>query len=163
MNFTLSDLKEGMPVKLKGGKFRVVFCGYLRGKSMAFPISNLNDDLTHKYANSCDVIAVWPVPKGSISIDEMLKPEGEPLWVRKEPIQLSNDERVILSNVGKEYEWIARDLNGVLFVYPEKPLKKSKVWCGSGYKDFKIFSHLFDQIKWKDDEPVNFRELLKGE
>lgn len=161
MSFTKSDLKEGMPVKLRGGAFRVLFCGRLRGKSTAFPIENLNEDLTHKYSNSADVIAVWPVPKGNISINEMLNPEGEPIWVRKEPIKLSDDERVILSNIEDDYIWIARDRDGSLYVYGNKPQKGNAYWSGDKYKRANIFEHLFQWVKWEDAEPVNFRELLE--
>lgn len=161
MNFTLSDLKEGMSVKLRSGAFRVVFCGCLRGKSAAFQIKNLNDDLTHKYSNSADVVAVWPVPKGSISINEMLNPEGEPLWVRKDPIQLSDDERVILSNVDQKYVWIARDRDSKVFAYVNKPSKNEYGRWESLSYILLPFDKLFNFVKWKDDEPVNFRELMK--
>lgn len=163
MSFTKSDLKEGMPVKLRGGSFCVVFCGYIRGRKLAFPIKNLNDDLTNKYENLCDIVAAWPVPVGCVCIERMLNTEGEPIWVRKDPIKISDDERVILSNIEDNYIWIARDRDGSLYVYDNKPEKRNSYWSGNIYKRANIFEHLFQWVRWGDDEPVNFRELLKGE
>lgn len=164
MGFTKLDLKNGMPVLLRGGKFRIVFCGYLRGKTTAFPLRNLNDDLTHKYANSCDVVAVWPIPEGSVSFDEMLNPEGEPLWERKEQIKISDSERIILSNIDEKYNWIARDSDGHLYVYDNKPKKGNDYWelsLSANCSRIYVFDHLFEWCRWSDKKPINFRELLE--
>lgn len=84
----------------------------------------------------------------------------ELLWERKE-IKLTNVERIILENIRKEYKWIARNINGYLFAYDEKPIKEKYSW---NYKyniyDFP-FDNLFQFIQWDDDEPYSIEELLK--
>ena len=86
----------------------------------------------------------------------------ELLWERKEIPQLTEDEKVILRNLPKEYKWIARDENGCLYVYTSKPEKVITMWKGSGLP-MMPFSHLFQFIQWKDDEPYLIEELLGKE
>ena len=52
-------------------------------------------------------------------------------WLKaehKEKIKLSDAERVVLENIPKEYEWIARDSNKRLCIYLVKPSKGQAVW-----------------------------------
>lgn len=86
-------------------------------------------------------------------------------WLKqehKEPITLSEAERIILENIDKDYKWIARDKFGDLYVYDVKPEKEdtdwcwvNKVWVLTGVK------HLFQFITWEDEQPYNIEELLK--
>lgn len=58
--------------------------------------------------------------------------------------------------------WIARDKNGLLYVYRYKPFKGEEVWIESP-KDKKfdsgciIQNDCFPEVKWEDEEP---RELI---
>ena len=84
------------------------------------------------------------------------------LWERKEKPKPTYDEKIILRNLPKEYKWIARDKNGCLYVYASKPEKVITIWEGSGLPMIP-FDHLFQFIKWEDDEPYLIEELLEGE
>ena len=86
----------------------------------------------------------------------------ELLWERKEKPQLTEDEKVILRNLPKHYEWIARDIDGCLYVYASKPKKGITMWESDGLPMI-TFDHLFEFIKWEDDEPYSIEELLGGE
>ena len=88
----------------------------------------------------------------------------ELLWERKEKPQpkLTEDEKVILRNVPKEYKWFARDINDCLYIYENKPEKGISIWEASGLP-MTTFDHLFQFIKWEDEEPYLIKELLKGE
>ena len=87
----------------------------------------------------------------------------ELLWERKEKpkIKLTEDEKVILRNVPQYYKWIARDGNGVVCLYPDKPHKSKTIW--DSYGALFPFHHLFQFIKWEDDEPYLIEELLGEE
>lgn len=79
-------------------------------------------------------------------------------------IKLTEDEKVILKNINKDYKWIARDDNGSLFIYGEKPIKKESSWISKMFLDWFnmcIFNHLFLFIKWEDEEPYLIEDLLK--
>lgn len=86
-------------------------------------------------------------------------------WLKsehKEPITLSEAERIILENIDKEYKWIARDKFGDLYVYDVKPEKEDTDWCWAN----KVWvltgvKHLFQFITWEDEQPYNIEELLK--
>ena len=93
--------------------------------------------------------------------------EGIGRWLKsehKEPIKLSDVERVILENMDGNYQYICRDKNGQLMVYLKKPRKDNTIWndeLGYDYKRLTLFEHLFQFIKWEDTEPYNIEELLK--
>lgn len=89
------------------------------------------------------------------------------LWLKsehKEPITLSEAERIILENINKEYKWIARDKDGELKIYNgEKPTKEQVDWhdVNLRYMYISFFNHLFQFITWNDEQPYNIEELLK--
>ena len=88
----------------------------------------------------------------------------ELLWERKEKLkpQLTEDEKVILRNVPYDYKWIARDIDGCLYVYESKPKKGITMWESDGLPMIP-FDHLFQFIQWEDKEPYSIEELLEGE
>ena len=90
----------------------------------------------------------------------------ELLWERnekeKQKPELTEDEKVILKNFPKHYEWIARDINGHLYIYASKPKKGLTIWVGTGLP-MVSFDHLFRFIKYEDKEPYSIEELLEGE
>lgn len=57
--------------------------------------------------------------------------------------------------------WIARNKNGSLFVYRQKPKKKKNKWVppymGFAPTCLRINNSVFPEVKWEDDEP---RELV---
>ena len=84
------------------------------------------------------------------------------LWERKPKPQLTEDEKAILRNLPKEYKWIARDIDGCLYVYASKPKKGITMWESDGLPMIP-FDHLFQFIKWEDEEPYSIEELLGEE
>ncbi len=87
----------------------------------------------------------------------------EVLWERKEKPQLTEDEKVILRNLPKEYKWITRDKNGTICVFNGKPYKHRFVWDGQFMGVLALFQHLFQFIQWEDEEPYFIEELLGEE
>ena len=86
-------------------------------------------------------------------------------WLKaehKEPIKLSDAERVILENIDKEFKWISRDKDRSLYISREKPSKDYEIWQDGDSEPFVSYNHLFQFIKWEDTEPYNIEELLKG-
>ena len=86
----------------------------------------------------------------------------ELLWERKENPKLTEDEKVILRNLPKEYKWIARDLSGMVYIFIERPEKGQAIWYGCG-QPMIPFYHLFQFIKWEDEEPYLIEKLLGEE
>lgn len=83
----------------------------------------------------------------------------------KEKIKLSEAEKVILENIDTKYSWIARDKDGTLCVYDVKPKKDIRIydWVNGEYLfNLSVFSHLFQFIKWENEEPYNIQELLEN-
>ena len=87
----------------------------------------------------------------------------ELLWERKEAPKLNEDEKAILKVLlNEKYKWIARDKNDWLYVYASKPKKGITIWENTG-SPMMPFVHLFNFIKWEDNEPYLIEELLEGE
>lgn len=79
-------------------------------------------------------------------------------------IKLTEDEKVILKNLPKRCKWITRDKDGNLFIYGNKPIKRESSWTSEimfNWFCMWIFNHLFQFIKWKDEEPYLIEDLLK--
>lgn len=78
----------------------------------------------------------------------------------KEPVKLTRFEYEYLK-VAKEneYNFIARDEDGGLFLYSIKPWKGEIAWK---YRDsgIRIFTKMFDFVRWQDEEPYSVDEIL---
>ena len=150
-----SDLEYGNVVETRmGGKYLFnfnkgdQFLNLITGDSY-LELYEFNEDLT----NCCNIFDIMKVYK-----DYTCK---ELLWERKQP-KLTEDEKVILRNLPKKYKWIARDKNGCLYAYASKPKKGIIMWESDGLPMIP-FDHLFQFIKWEDEEPYSIEELLKEE
>lgn len=77
----------------------------------------------------------------------------KPTW------EFTEDEKVILRNLEDRWNWIARDGNGLLWLYHQKPHKRDSFWGSSAHNftSFSFFNHLFQSVQWEDDEPCEFR------
>ena len=88
----------------------------------------------------------------------------ELLWERKDEPKpkLTEDEKVILRNLPKEYKWIARDGFGFICIFENKP-DKAIFGCFYSAATILPFPKLFKFIKYEDKEPYSIEDLLKGE
>lgn len=93
-------------------------------------------------------------------------------WANSEYIErpvISKRDKAFLEYLREEYEFIARDENGKLYVYSSKPYrdKSFKCWCSCGHSNSPSL-HLnynidFPMIKWSDEEPWTIEDLEKLE
>ena len=84
------------------------------------------------------------------------------LWQRKEKSKLTEDEKAILRNLPEGFEWIARDEDGELWFYKNKPDKmSSQYYCKEGSIELYLFQNIFQSIKWEDGEPYCIKDLLQ--
>ena len=77
--------------------------------------------------------------------------------------QFSQDELCILRNIDKKYKWIARDESGSLCIFDEKPKKSEEMWDNvicSDFIELNCYNHLFNSIKWEDEEPIRIDEYV---
>ena len=56
--------------------------------------------------------------------------------------------------------WAARDMDGKLFLYRDKPIKDKFVWYSPGFS-FVLASASFPEIKRSDDEPTKVSITIK--
>lgn len=65
----------------------------------------------------------------------------------------------------KGYRWIARDETNELCIYETKPMRLTHVWMISKYQSKMCHvhqdDHLFQCIKWEDEEPTKIDDLIK--
>ena len=56
--------------------------------------------------------------------------------------------------------WAARDMDGKLFLYRDKPIKDKFVWYSPGFI-LVLASASFPEIKWSDDEPTRVKITIE--
>ena len=153
-----SDLKHGNAVKLRNGD-TMLFCWHfpdeilvsLEGRKF-ITFDSYRDNLTDiDNAVEFDIMKVYKDYTCKVL-----------LWERKEKPKPTYDEKIILRNLPKKYKYIARDKNGLIFLFSKKPSKCDYSWIG--YNDIAFpYYHLFQFIKWEDEEPYSIEDLLGEE
>lgn len=79
----------------------------------------------------------------------------------KEPIKLTAFEYKYLKIAKKsEYNFIARDGDGRLFLYKNKPFKSLDEWIVASKDCCRILDSLFKFVKLEDEEPWNIDNIL---
>lgn len=58
--------------------------------------------------------------------------------------------------------WVARDENGSLYMFPEKPKKKSVFWHAPKVGYTKLNDSLFPEVQWSDEEPTEIELSIKN-
>ena len=56
--------------------------------------------------------------------------------------------------------WAARDMDGKLFLYRDKPIKDKFVWYSPGFS-LVLASASFPEVQWSDDEPTRVSITIK--
>ena len=92
-----------------------------------------------------------------LEVNDLINKEIIKLPKKKE---FTDNELCIFRLIPKEYEWCARDKSKTLFLYKNKPIKDNSfigMWIDSNADNslnLKAFSHLFQSISYKDEEPI---------
>lgn len=129
-------------------------------------MQNMSDE---EFAETYDICAYIKEDECCVKKTATCCYDCELAWLKlehKEPITLSEAERIILENIDKEYCYIARDSDKELRTFKSKPSKDNVNFWIEKNNDFarlSLFNHLFRFITWNDSEPYNIAELLKGE
>lgn len=116
---------------------------------------------------------------GNVGCEDCMRYTGRPgcaekrlkEWAESEYIEkpvISKRDRAFLDYLRKEYKYIARDKDNVLYAYDKEPYKakESTMWVGDGIRWFKLNNYVnvdFPMIKWSDDKPWLIDDLKKLE
>ena len=66
----------------------------------------------------------------------------------------------VLKKIDDRWKWIARNYNGALITYTDKPMKNPNLyWDSFGER---IDDRLFQFIQWEDESPYNIQKLIEG-
>ena len=99
-----------------------------------------------------------------MSCSEKTKEWAESEYIEK-PV-ISKKDRALLDYIKNNFVYIARDEDGILFVYGEKPIKKSYYYDSiggvTGSVGF-VFDIKLPIVKWEDPEPWLIEDLKKLE
>lgn len=90
-------------------------------------------------------------------------------WLREEyKYYVTENELKFVNILDTRYHYIARDKNGLLFLYNKKPEKRSDAWVVY-YADNlcakRIYTEFcenvnFSMVKWEDDEPWEINKIV---
>ena len=77
--------------------------------------------------------------------------------------QFSQDTLNFFKMIDKKYKWIAKDKDGEVCIYINKPKKEDVSWDNfSFYKPLDIIKDsLFTEIKWEDEEPIYIDDYVE--
>lgn len=157
-----SDLKYGNVIEERDGYKCVVYCNKTE-KALISLITGMCVNLDHYREDLTDIEGLIGFDVVKVYEDYTCK---KLLWERKEKLKpkLTEDEKVILRNIGKTFKWITRDEYWTLGFHSSKPHKEAYFWSslGANYVG-DLFPNLFKFIKWEDDEPYLIEDLLEGE
>lgn len=87
-------------------------------------------------------------------------------WSESEYVEkhtITSKEKKFLDLLLPNYKYIAREKNGFLLVYTEKPIKILETWGLANCALMNMFDIKFDFIKWEDEEPWGIEDLKKLE
>ncbi len=158
------DLKVGYLVETRDGKKYMVMPNKIGNLLLAenknyFYTKHVKNDLTcvDKRNENLDIMKVWGHSCFATRVFEFDTDSRELLWERKEKPKpkLTDNERAILESLEKKWEWISRYKEIGLWIYTNNPWNET-------FANFNAFNHLFQFVKWEDDEPYNIKELLRG-
>ena len=114
---------------------------------------------------SCDCISCHNcVFDGDMNCNETKRKWAESEYI--EPVKISKRDRALLEYIKDKYKYIARDLDGDLYVYTEKPLKMIDCYDGMLCESRtlnKICDIKFPMVRWEDSEPWLIEDLKKLE
>nr|DAN29872.1 MAG TPA: hypothetical protein [Caudoviricetes sp.] len=137
-------------------------------------IEKIKDEIKNHDTNSDDYLECWlhqittnlhdnKNSCSSFTCSECLRLSlMELLEEYKEPIKLTQFEYEYLKFAkAVEYNFIARDEDGGLFLYSIEPWKGEITWR---YRDsgIRIFTKMFNFVRWQDEEPYNIDEILSN-
>src|SRR5699024_4800934 len=73
--------------------------------------------------------------------------------------KINQEEYEVLKGLDDKWEWIARNYNGALITYTDKPMKNPSLY----WDDFgkRMDDRLFQFIQWEDESPYNIQELIE--
>ena len=130
-------------------------------------MQNMSDEELARFFTGSEIICDFQEPC-PCDVKEITCIECRSNWLKsehKEPIKLSDAERVILENVDKKYVFIARNSKNGLLIFTKTPIKREDFWLNTDNTTYSLnlepFNHLFQFITWNDSEPYNIEELLK--
>ena len=145
MNLKKSDLRDGDVVEYSSGALRIVKDGKIYNESnLMNTLDKYDKNLRSSEGGRLDIVKVYRL-----------------IW-KHEELTITSDEKAILRNVDSKYKYIARDYNGELYVYSEKPKKHECAWIAPSYMgSLSAIDRLFKMVKWEDEEPWKIEDLLK--
>lgn len=59
--------------------------------------------------------------------------------------------------------WVARDYDGSLYMFPDRPKKMSDYWYAPEVGYMKLDDSLFPEVQWEDEEPKEIKLSIRNE
>lgn len=156
-----NDLISGKHVvELRNGERRLFLEGTFVNNSNWNTIGAYHNNLENCHVDELDVVKIFEITNFLCTFQGLLKHIDLKLIPNKS--ELSNIEKIILENLDRKYEWIARDKNGELRAYIDNPDKTFDTWSFGKSHITLPFPDLFRMIQWEDNEPALIADLLQA-
>ena len=171
MEFTKSDLKNGMVVESRNGWKFLYMSEQLIGKDIYDNINlHYNDNLSHSSKSKLDIVKVYNVNWENVHFLEDIFNNLTTIWecAKKEYPILTKYQYELLKKLNGDFNWVARSEIGELHLYSGNIMPyRRRGWGFWEHEDgakFFLFDCLddFDFVKWEDEEPWNIKELIEN-
>lgn len=153
------ELENGMVVELKKelGRFLVV------DKCLIGLTKFYSKEETHKL----DIARVYDM-RGNLDdglqgiLNTTLSYDKFLIWDEEAMNQATEFEKEFLRKLSKKFKYIARDKDGTLCVYENKPIKRERDWVGD-YERLPELSTCFEFIHFDNYYPYEIKELISDD
>lgn len=116
---------------------------------------NANGEIVACHSISCKDCKFYKPRDCETSIRKWLEEECV------EPPVISRKDKRLLECIKGGYKYIARDYDGDLSLYTNKPEKGFSVWFPDlGFLNLRRFDVCFPMVKWEDTEPWKIKDLM---
>jgi len=162
-----SDLKNGMLVETREGNLYLVVGDFITKQDGFDLLSNYDENLKNKVSNKLDIMKTYEYKNdrygnNAAAIRTLFYRELlTQIWERIEYNLTKHEVQILEALQTLGYKWLAKDQDGELFAYINKPKKLNSVWLDEIIAETRIYENLFSFIEWKDNEPIEIEEMLK--
>lgn len=128
-----------------------------------FGFNKYSEEIKRCNEVSCDECLFGEL-SGTYECNKVKREWAESEYVEK-PV-ISKRDRAFLDYINANVHYIARDLDGVLYVYISNPCKASDYWSTTEFeinKGLRMVDIDLPMVKWSDDSPWLIEDLKKLE
>ena len=121
-------------------------------------------EVTIKKQDGTEITLTGPGAEVCVVMGALLdRKESKPETAATSGVKLTEEEDIRLTQLYHEgYRWLARDDDGRLFAYREKPFRGGNLWTLNEGRYSPVPMELFSFVSSQDDEPTAIEPIIRA-